>query len=112
MDIFELTVSGESRLEISHSLKTEKYQHFVTDVTSYKTSVTAFEIGSQTGYINNENKENINKLHKFCKKEVKLKMFKKNISSISVLSSYYIFNCRNSDSWDITNPILAPWPNN
>ena len=49
MDIFELTVSGESRLEISHSLKTEKYQHFVTDVTSYKTSVTAFEIGSQTG---------------------------------------------------------------
>ena len=112
IDIFELTVPGEARLEISNKLKTEKYQHFVSDISSYTVSVTAFEVGSNTGFINRQNNETFSKLHQFCKKDIKLKNFKKNISSIVVLSSYYLFNCRNNDSWETTNPILAPWQNN
>ena len=32
LDIFELTVPGETRIQIAHNLKYEKYQHFTTDV--------------------------------------------------------------------------------
>ena len=112
IDIFELMVPGESQLEMSNKLKSEKYQHFVSDISSHTVSVTAFEVGSNTGYIDRKKKETFSKLHKFCKKDIKLKNVKNNISSIAVLSSYYLFNCRNNDSWETPNPILAPWPNN
>ena len=56
VNIFELTVPGEKRLAISHTLKTEKYQHFSTDITKFSAIVTPFEIGSITGFINSEEK--------------------------------------------------------
>ena len=110
ISIFELTVPGEARLKISHSLKQEKYQHFTSDIKSLSVSVSAFEIGSHTGFINNDNKQTLNKLHKFCKKEHKLNNFKSNISSIFVLSSYFLITCRNSELWAASKPILAPLP--
>ena len=58
VNIFELTVPGEKRLAISHTLKTEKYQHFSTDITRFSTTVTPFEIGSNTGFINSETNKN------------------------------------------------------
>ena len=88
--------SGELRISSAHNLKLEKYQHFSTDILRLKTTVTPFEIGSNTGYISRENKENIKRIHKYCKRVIKLKNFKKNISAIAVLGSYYIFNSR---SW-------------
>ena len=111
INIFELTVPGETRLKISHNLKQEKYQHFTSDIKSYSAAVAAFEVGSHTGFINSENKQTLKNLHKFCKKDIKLKNFKTNISSISVLSSYYLFTCRNSEAWQRSEPIMAPMSN-
>ena len=35
VNIYELTVPGEHRIEISNKIKTEKYQHFLTDITFF-----------------------------------------------------------------------------
>ena len=111
LHIFELTVPGETRISTAHKLKMEKYQHFVKDITSYQTCVVPFEVGSHTGQISRENSKNLHLLHKFCEKNVKLKCFIKNISIISVLSSFHLFTCRNEPSWSRGSPILAPFPN-
>ena len=111
VEIFELTVPGEHRIEISHNLKIEKYSHFLSDITKYQPSLTAFEVGAQTGYLTKENKKAVATLHKYCKKNIKLKNFTNNISAITVLSSYYIFNCRNSSEWEVSDCISAPFPN-
>ena len=65
----------------------------------YKVSVHPFEVGSHTRNITRENKERITRLHKLCKREVKFKTFKNNISAIAILGSYYIFNNRNVETW-------------
>ena len=109
--IFELTVPAEHRLKIANKLKMEKYQHFSSDITSHTVTVIPFEIGSHTGQINRENKLSLHTLHKYCKKDIKLKKFLDNISAISVLSSYVIFNCRNLESWATPDPIFAPFSN-
>ena len=111
VNIFELTVPGELRISEAHRIKSEKYQHFQTDIKPLQASVIPFEVGSHTGYISRENVSRLNTLHKFCKKDIKLKNFKKNISSITVLSSYYIFNCRNESDWGKVNYVLSPFPN-
>ena len=111
LHIFELTVPGDLRISIAHNLKMDKYQHFSRDITSYKTTVVPFEIGSHTGQITRDNKKNLHLLHTFCEKDIKLKNFLKNISTIVLLGSYHIFNCRNETSWTNTSPILAPFPN-
>ena len=109
--IFELTVPGENRISEAHRLKSEKYQHFYTDIKSHKVSVLPFEIGSHTGFISRDNIKTLQILHQHCKKDIKLKQFKKNISSIAVLSSYFIFNCRNESEWGKASYILSPFPN-
>ena len=109
--IFELTVPGESRLDTAHRLKTESYSHFVTDIKTHKVTVTPFEVGAHTGHINSDNKKRLHSLHSFCTKDIKLKKFKENISSVTILSSYYIFNCRNQETWSTPDHILAPFSN-
>ena len=106
-EIFELTCPGEHRIDISNKLKLEKYEHFLTDITSLKPSVIPFEIGSNTGFISSRNRTNLKKIHTYCKKNIKLKQFINNISAISILGSY----CRNLTSWEAMDPILAPFPN-
>ena len=108
VNIFELTVPGELRLDIANSIKMEKYQHFTSDITQFTASVIPFEVGAQTGHISTRNKENINKLHKFCKKNIKSSLFRNNISAITSLSSYYIFNCRNDKNWESVDYISPP----
>ena len=49
--IFELTISAESRLEIAHKLKSESYEHLVTDIRTHSVTVTPFEVGAKTGYL-------------------------------------------------------------
>ena len=95
VNIFELTVPSESRIKISHNLKYQKYQHLISDIGGQSVNIIPFEIGSQTGYISLENKEYCKKLHKFCQSDIKLRKFKQNISALTVLSSYFIFNSRN-----------------
>ena len=111
VDIFELTCPGETRIDIAHKLKQEKYQHFEKDISSYKASVIPFEIGSNTGFISTRNKASLNKLHTYCKKNIKLKQFNHNISAVTILSSYFIFNCRNQPDWESMDHIQAPFPN-
>ena len=109
--IFELTVPGESRIHEAHRIKTEKYQHFQSDIRSHRITILLFEIGSHTGFISRENVNRLNILHKFCTKGIKFKQFTKNISSITVISSYFIFNCRNETEWGKSNFVLSPFPN-
>ena len=112
MEIFELTVPGESRILAAHDLKQRKYYNFETDIQTYKVSVHPFEVGSHTGYITRENKERITRLHKLCKREVKFKTFKNNISAIAILGSYYIFNNRNIETWHTPSDyIYSPMTN-
>ena len=63
------------------------------------------------GHISNENNQKLKSIHKFCKPSVKFKKFVQNVSSISILSSYYIFNNRNNVTWAICDLITAPFPN-
>ena len=110
VNIFELTVPAESRIKISRNLKYQKYQHLISDIGGHSVNIIPFEIGSQTGYISKENKEHIKSLHKFCQSNTKFKKFKQNISALTVLSSYLIFNSRNH-GWGDMDPILPPFPN-
>ena len=98
----------EIRIITAHKLKLEKYQHFQTDINTLKVSVHPFEIGSHTGYISRENKETLSSIHKFCKKDIKLKEFKNNISAITILGSYFIFNNRNNETWHTPRYISKP----
>ena len=75
--IFELTVPGETRIATAHKLKLQKYEHFESDIQTYRVSVYPFEIGSHTGYISSDNKDNLAKLHKFCKRDIKLNNLRK-----------------------------------
>ena len=110
--IFELTVPGETRIATAHRIKLQKYEHFESDIQTYRVSVYPFEIGSHSGYISRDNKDNLAKLHKFCKRDIKLKQFKKNISAIAVLGSYFIFNNRNIETWHTPSEYVQPPMNN
>ena len=110
--LYNIPVLGETRISTAHNLKYEKYQHFISDIQTYKVSVHPFEVGSHTGYISQENKDRLKKLHRFCKKDIKIKQLKNNISSIAVLSSYFIFNNRNMESWHTPSDyIMSPFMN-
>ena len=111
VNILELTCPGEMRIDTANKLKQAKYQHFLTDITTFKPSLIPFEVGSHTGQISRRNKESLKQLHTFCKKGIKLKQFIDNISAICILSSYYIFNCRDQQNWEPLDPILAPFSN-
>ena len=109
--VLELTVPAETRIPVSHKLKSEKYQHLVTDIRNYEVKVLPFEVGSHTGHLKTSNRQTLHTLHKFCQKDVKLKKFLQNISAVAVLGSYYIFNCRNEKNWEGSEFILAPFLN-
>jgi hypothetical protein len=92
--LFELTVPLARNIDIRHTEKSNRYAHFLTDMRNdYKCMVTAFEIGS-LGYISSRNQSALYTLHKYLQPGIKLTHFKKNISALSVYSSYYIFITR------------------
>ena len=111
LDIFELTVPTEHRIKTANELKFQKYQHFKSNIKTHTVKVTPFEIGSHTGYISHENKKSIHSLHKFWDKNITLKKFTQNISAVTVLSSYFIFNLTNQETWESPKPIPGPFPN-
>ena len=92
--MFELTVPLDRNIDARHLEKSNKYAHFVTDITHLQTTVTAFEVSS-TGNLTADNKKRISTLQKFCKPGTKLNTFLKNISCLSIYSSYHIWFCRN-----------------
>ena len=80
----------------------------MSDIKTHTVSVLPFEVGAHTGFISRENRDTLHTLHKFCAKEIKFKMFIKNVSAIVALSSYYIFNCRNDKNWESVDYIFPP----
>ena len=108
LNILELSVPFEQNIEARHTEKSNKYAHFVTDVTNFNTSVNCFEIGSR-GFVSTRNHSNLLNIHKFVKKGIKLKTFKHNISALSVYCSYHIFICRGEPEWIAPNYLLPPF---
>ena len=107
--IFELTCPAEHRIDTAHTLKVNKYNHFNSDQHQMQVAVEAFEIGTKTGHITKDNRARLVNIHKFCKKGIKVKTFMNNIAAITILGSYYIFNCRSQVLWPEMPPILAPF---
>ena len=108
LNIFELTVPFELNIEDRHKQKSNKYAHFIEDITNFTTTVTAFEIGSR-GYISSDNKHRLHLLHKFMKGGIPISKFQKNISALSVYSSYHIFLCRKDPTWSEPNYLGTPF---
>ena len=108
-NIFELTCPLFANIDKQHDYKTNKYAHFLTDISHLKTTVTAFEITS-TGHITKRNHTHLQALHKFCKPGIKLSNFKKNISALSIYSSYHIWLCRNDPIFQEPPFLHAPFP--
>ena len=103
---------AKSKCTQRHSDKSDKYAHFVTDMSGgYKCTVTAFEIGSR-GYISTRNQTSLNSLHKFTKPGVKLTKFKQNISALAVYSSYHIFITRKEALFTEPPFLLPPFQDN
>ena len=107
--LFELSVPIETNnnIEKRHTEKSNRYAHFLTDMSDgYSCSVTCFEIGSR-GYISTKNHSALYTLHKFVKPGVKLTKFKENISALSVYGSYHIFITRRENLF-LEPPFLLP----
>ena len=98
VDIFELTVPFESNIKARNIYKSNKYAHFSRDITSHKTTVTAFEVGAR-GYLTVENEKRLKKICSFCKKGTKPKEFLESISKLAITCSYLIYTARKQPSW-------------
>ena len=93
VDICELTAGHEINIAKNHKTKSDKYAWMLTDITTMKPNLTAFEVGCR-GLITPENRVRLKYIHTFCKKHIKQKTFLENCSALAVNSSYLIFNCR------------------
>ena len=100
----ELTCPMEENMEYWHKKKVDKYAHFLTDIPS--STLICFEVGSR-GFISNRNIGEIRSLHKFMRKDISFKTFKSNLSTLSLLASHHIFNCRNNPEF-MTPSYLLP----
>ena len=104
--LFELTCPSEKNIEERHTEKSNKYAHFTTDITDYKCKVEAFEVSSK-GFLTSRNHTTLATLHKFINPSIKLSLFKKNISALSLTASYHIFNCKTEPVF-VEPPFLLP----
>ena len=109
-NIFELTVpyDAETNLTNAHQRKNNSYAYFLTDVTSLAPTVTPFEVATR-GYVSSPNRDRLKLLHKFCKRNVKLKNFIENLSALAVNSSYFLFVCRKDPIFADPPPLTAPF---
>ena len=104
--LFELTCPGEKHIETRHKEKSNKYAHFITDITEYTCSVDCFEVSSK-GFLTTRNHTTLNKLHKFMKPGTTQSNFKSNISALSLTASHHLFLCRNYPTF-LKPPSLLP----
>ena len=87
-------------IDDAYKRKLERYEHFYSNITAAKVVVEPFEIGAATGQITKRNKSAIKNIHKFVKRGITLKILEKNLSFITVTSSYYIWNSRKVKEWE------------
>ena len=79
-----------------------------TDIKEYEPSIICFEVGVR-GYLTTDNLNRIKHIHSLCKKNIKYKTFIKNISALTINSSYYIFTARKNPTWSMTTHLHAPF---
>ena len=107
---FELTCPMEPNIKKRNTEKTNKYAHFLQDITCHKQTLTCFEVGAR-GYISPEINLSLKTLHQYCKPEIKLRKFKENISALSIYSSYAIFCNRKEPLWLDPGYLSTPFMN-
>ena len=76
-----------SNIEARHQEKTNKYSHFLTDITTDKTSLNCFEVTS-TGFVSSRNVKTLRLLHKLMRKDLKKSVFMNNLNSLAWYGSY------------------------
>jgi len=98
--IQELTVPFEQNIKASHERKVNKYTPLVSDLRNAGISVTltCFEVGSR-GLITPDNKDRIRTLFRSVKAKAPKKLFR-DISRMSLLSSYAIWRARHEPHWE------------
>ena len=104
VNLLELSCPSEENIEVRHKAKIQKYSHFLRDIPN--SSLTCFEISSK-GFVSTRNHTELNTIHKFMKPEIKLSTFKKNISVLSIYTSYHIWLCRSDPAFTVP-PLLSP----
>ena len=96
----------EENIEERQNEKSNKYAHFTSDITDYNCKVEVFEVSSK-GFLTSRNHTTLATLHKFINPSIKLSLFKKNISALSLTASYHIFNCKTEPVF-VEPPFLLP----
>ena len=98
--IVELTVPFEPNIEARHTDKCNKYASLTTDIKDqgYSCNLFCLEIGSR-GYVSKENKLRVKSLLKRVKQGKNVKMLLKNVSKLSLMSSYSLFIAKDEPNW-------------
>ena len=107
--VMELTCSFERNITAANLRKTTKYTNLKSDLEDqgYSCTLVPFEIGSR-GYVTTSNRRSI--VNIFAATKIKTNALKciKELSKISLLCSYSIFNAYTQPSWR-DPPYLTPW---
>ena len=98
--IFELTVPFETNINSAHERKISKYLTIQSDIiqNGYKCFLNCFEIGAR-GLVTSENMVRMKQTFKFIGQKSSKSMIKE-LSKISLISSYSIWNARHEPNWD------------
>ena len=107
VNIVELTVPFEHNIKVRNIYKTNKYAHFLSDISSHTPTLTAFEVGCR-GYLTKENTDRLKSIHKYCDKNITQKRFLENISALAITGSYYIFIARKQPTWSPPGFLTPP----
>ena len=108
IDILELTCSYEKNIESANTKKFLKYFDLKEDIlkAGWSVNLVPFEIGSR-GMVTKRNKTSLMETFKRYQLKVKHKQLMKDLSKISLLCSYVIFQARTEPIWE-TPPLLHP----
>ena len=93
LHIYELTMPMMTNIDTRHDEKTNKYSHFLTDITGYKCTLNCFEVTS-TGFVNTRNQKTLHTLHSFMRKDLKRSVFMNNLNMLAWYGSYQIWLSR------------------
>ena len=104
--LFELTCPSEKYIDTRNTEKSNKFGHFLTDITYWKCTVNCFEVSSK-GFISTRNHTTLNTLYKCTKTGITKSQFKSNMSPLSITASHPIFLYREEPTF-LEPPFLMP----
>ena len=93
LHIYELTMPMMTNIDIRHNEKTNKYSHFLTDISGYKCTLNCFEVAS-IGFVSTRNQKTLHNLHSFMRKDLKRSVFMNNLNSLAWYGSYQVWLSR------------------